>query len=643
MYRIKLHGLPDIDQSSLKSMLKLANGLLTHEWEIIESGKADLDIYSFDTDAGKQAWQQHGEGLTALLSQKGNITEPVDILIKKPLRTSNFSDALNMVAEKISPTTTATNQPKVEAETKKSVFGNLSKGISKYLSLKTQDKPAFLVPVPEFNAQAADTIIDVEQLKQWLTTLNSQHCISSVASLLGNLVPLNRIKLAPTERVVLLEIYRDFITKLIANRKIAIESRTTTEVKAESDLVNSTLLLLGELNCGYMHIINHYDANNEKPTSNAIFLLSLTRTAEHIGKQLLYCYQHYRSLPEHCLKHLHQLYIYCEEMKVLDKKAKADTFQSTDSFELHYKHALLISITYPYKLDRYDVLRLFNLLKKQASHLEIKTLSQRQIESTSDFLMTGHFCIDTDADHIPYAMAKTDVETRSKANSRLLNVQPVLLNLEKIFKQTATTLLRGGFDLDIQLLKKVTPQLNTSYEREQPREAVTEHREVELLLGIEQIHKTIKDHDLSSASVWKLNNQGTGGVMLSRKNTNRPGLYVGDIIGLAEQDKAIQLATVQWLNIDEKEQVFLGLKLLDGDIIPVIFTAEKETSLHPALIITNANQASEKLLLSNKGTYSSQRQVRISGDGEPYIAQFKTLIESSHFFEKIKFKTLPAS
>ncbi len=83
MFRIRLYGLSSIDQSSLKSMLNLAKGLLSHEWEIIETGSADLDIYSFDSDEGQQAWQNRKEGLTALLSQKGNITEPVDILIKK--------------------------------------------------------------------------------------------------------------------------------------------------------------------------------------------------------------------------------------------------------------------------------------------------------------------------------------------------------------------------------------------------------------------------------------------------------------------------------------------------------------------------------------------------------------------------------
>ncbi|MBL4638173.1 MAG: hypothetical protein JKY76_02310, partial [Proteobacteria bacterium] len=100
-FRIKLYGLTDKDKISLKSMLKLANDLLTHEWQVVDQGKAELYIYSFDSEEGLTAWQHREEGLTALLTVKGNITEPVDIILKKPLRTTNFSEALNIVEDKI--------------------------------------------------------------------------------------------------------------------------------------------------------------------------------------------------------------------------------------------------------------------------------------------------------------------------------------------------------------------------------------------------------------------------------------------------------------------------------------------------------------------------------------------------------------
>ncbi|MBD3634865.1 MAG: hypothetical protein HUJ23_08160, partial [Methylophaga sp.] len=76
--RLKLIGLNGIDRNSLRSMLRLSADLLTSEWILVEEGHADLEIYSFDTDSGQQAWQNRTSGLTALLTNTGNVAEPVD-------------------------------------------------------------------------------------------------------------------------------------------------------------------------------------------------------------------------------------------------------------------------------------------------------------------------------------------------------------------------------------------------------------------------------------------------------------------------------------------------------------------------------------------------------------------------------------
>ena len=99
--RLKLAGLNGVDKNSLNSMLRLSADLLTQEWIIVDGGHADLVIYAFDTDVGQQAWRDRKPGLTALLTNTGNVSEPVDIVLRKPLRKSNFSEALNLVEEKI--------------------------------------------------------------------------------------------------------------------------------------------------------------------------------------------------------------------------------------------------------------------------------------------------------------------------------------------------------------------------------------------------------------------------------------------------------------------------------------------------------------------------------------------------------------
>ena len=100
--RIKACGLNEIDKSSLKSMLKLAADLLSHPWLLTDADDADLKVYCFDYPEGLNAWQSRTEtGLSALLASHGNVTEAVEIIIKKPLRTANFSEALNLIDEQI--------------------------------------------------------------------------------------------------------------------------------------------------------------------------------------------------------------------------------------------------------------------------------------------------------------------------------------------------------------------------------------------------------------------------------------------------------------------------------------------------------------------------------------------------------------
>jgi hypothetical protein len=537
-------------------MLSLANDLLRNDWKIVESDDMDLAIYSFDSAEGITAWENRGEGLTALLTKSGNITEPVDIVIKKPLRTSNFSDALNLIAEKIRPVETAkaTNTEQAEAQSnnkadpKKSVFQNISKGINKYLPVKPARKQAdVIVDLPKLDMSSKMILDDIESLGDWLSHIPKIHTQDSVNALLEKLTPLNRLEMPETKRIDFMLEYSDTIFEVFSNRELAVERRTESELKQEAELINASLMLLEELNHGFKRVVNECVNKNEKITTNPLFLFATVKVAEVTGMLLLFCYQHYRSQPSHHFEQLHKLYLFCEESGVIDTEPNYKNHRLDCSFSQLYKQVILISISDPYNLERFEATRLFNLLKKLAAHAEIKVMTNNQIEVSSDFFMIGHFCIDIDSDAVPKAMNKTPIETRKKSSSRLLNIQPVLLKLEKIFKQTATTSFGGSFDLDIRLLKKITPQLNTTYERRYQRVDTSSVKMVQLVQGIPNIHDCIREKNLNHATEWYLKNQSGAGLMLTRDTTNRPGLYIGDIVALFEDKKPVQLLIVRWL------------------------------------------------------------------------------------------------
>jgi hypothetical protein len=655
-FRIKLYGLTHIDKTSLKSMLKLASDLLTHEWQVIEKGKADLSIYSFDTEEGLTAWQQHGDGLTALLTATGNITEPVDIILKKPLRTTNFSDALNIIEDKITTppqlkkVSTSTQSVKKEPEqtnkTKKNSFlSSLSSGISKYISGKI--KPASHLPplslqIPEQTATNTNTITDTRLLQNWLAGLNYDDNNYVVPMLLGNLVPLNRLTLSNKVRLELLEVYRTVIHKILFSRDIAAIKRDLYATAEHLKVIQTLSLAIEELAIGYKVIVNQLYINGEKPDSNKLFLTAINRTAEQLSLQTLHAFQYYRSPPISALHELHQLYLYNETSDTLDLQTTAKGLPNTASFFSLYIQVLLTSIADPYSLEKFDVLRLFKLMGKFTEQVEVSLLSDKQIKATSDFLMTGHFCLDFTSDHPPTPMAKTATDIRKQPHTRLLNTQPVLLAIEKIFKQAAHSNGKSAFDLDIQLLKKIIPQLNTSYERRYQRLPSVHDRQINIADGVNNIHRCLIGGHINDTPEWVMSNQSSAGIMASKESEGSYDLHIGDFMGIFEPDLPVKLASIRWLNIDNDGYSHIGLELHPGHPLPVSCLSSDNNKEYNALLLPKDEDLKQPAtLISEKGLFSPKRQLKIKGDDEPYSISIDALIDHTFNSEQFSFTVIP--
>ena len=644
VFRIKLYGLTDKDKTSLKSMLKLANDLLTHEWQIVEQGKAELCIYSFDTDEGLAAWQQREEGLTALLTVKGNITEPVDIILKKPLRTTNFSEALNIVEDKISALS-----PKKPVKTKadkskqvktSSVFSSLSSGLSKYINGKkspAKDLPSLSLQIPDQTATPTDTILDVELLKNWLDGLNYSDNNQVIPALLGNLIPLNRLIVDNKVRLELLEIYRAVIHKILFARDMAAIKRDLYASNEHLKAIKTLSLAIEELAIGYKSIVQQLYLNGDKPDSNPLLLTAINRSTEQLVLHVLHAYQYYRSPPTAALHELHQLYLYCEASDTLRTQEAVKGLPSTDNFFQQYTQLILTSIADPYSLNKFDVFRLFNLMNKFTDQVEISLLSDKQQNTTSDFLMTGHFCLDCTSDHPPLAMAKTAIDIRKQPHTRLLNTQPVLLAIEKIFKHAAESASRGSLDLDIQLLKKIIPQLNTSYERKYQRLPSIHTRSINIANGINDIHTCLKENHVNGAIEWLINNQGSGGLMASRDTEGCYDLHIGDFMGVFEQDLPVKLASIRWLNIDNNGSTHIGLELHPGHPTAIFCLADNNIEYPTLLLPEDDDLKQPTTLIAEKGLFSSKRLLKLKGDDEPYSVSVDKLINHTYNFEQFSF------
>jgi len=641
--RLKLAGLNGIDKNSLNSMLRLSSDLLTQEWMIVDEGHADLVIFAFDSDAGQQAWQNREPGLTALLTNTGNVTEPVDIVLRKPLRKSNFSEALNLVEEKIHLQHEALN-PSFPATTQHTV--HKADWTGKLLeTIKLRKKPASHLPSLdlaeiESSAKQSDTIKDPALLQAWINQL-PRDANQRAGTLLINLQPLCQLNLKPMLMLSLLEIYRIAITELLFTRDISAVKRDLYVTTENLRAIRSINELIAKLAVAYQHIIRFYYQRGETPDNNPTMLLCLNRAAEMLALQILHAYHYYRAEPKGAWQQLHQFYLYQEAAGTLyETVALKEFYQSRSFFDL-YAQIILTGLADPYSLAKFDVFRLFGLMAQFTDKIELGLLSYKQINTTSNFLLTGHFCIDCNDDDLPQPMIKTPVEIRAADKTRLLNTQPALLAVENIFKDAKNN-THASLDTELRLLKKIIPQLNTTHERRFHRLSAGKHRTVDIAHGINAIQQSLKQ-TLTHALTWQLANQSSGGLMAKRQTEGCYHLNIGDFVGIFEDNFQVKLATIKWLHIDIDGDTYIGMELIEGKPIPVFCTPDGEAEQHPALILPADDPQSASTMITEKGLYSPKRKIRVKDDGEPYVITTSGMIDSTLDYEQFNFSIKPGS
>jgi len=649
--RLKACGLSAIDHSSLKSMLSLASSLLNHPWVLIDDGDADLTIFSLETEQGKLAWQQHQTGFSGILTTNLTLKEEADIILKKPLRTKNFSDALNTIEDKkkLSVQTqkvakisenNAIKQEKPIKETKPSLFSVLSKKLSGKKGPAT-DLPALNLYIPEIKETNPDTILDPTLLKQWLDGLPENDVDKITTAILGHIVPLNRSTLSADLRLSLLDIYRIPISKLVFNRDLAAINK---EINAPAEFLRSIKAisqLLEELTIGYKIIVNEKYQQGNRPNSNDAFLVAIIRTSELFGLLIVHAYRYYRSAPTNCLNELHQLYIYCEASNTTAKSITSKSYDAPYSFQHYYCQIILTGVSDPYSLPKYEVFRLFKLMDTMADKVILSPLTEKQKQSPSGFLGRGSFCLDCAGDQLPIAINKTPDALRASELTRVFNTEVVLQEIEKLSTKYANT-NRGGYDLDFKLLKKIIPQINSTYERKYQRLPIVKHRPIQLSYGVDATYLMLEPENNADVVEWGVMNEGSQGMMVSRDSDHYRRLNIDELIGLFEQDKVCQIAIIRWLHTDNNETTLLGLEVSKGEPTAVTFTADGETQiLHGLLLPEDKTVKQVNTMIVEKGVYSKNRMLRLKQDEQTFVIKADELIINGFNYEQFSYTVIP--
>ncbi len=648
--RIKPCYLSEMDNTSLRSMLRLSNDRLNSQWEIVDNGIADLYIYSLNSEQSTAALQAHSDGFSAVLCNEPDTLESVDILLKKPLRAKDFANTLNQLEDNIRFSKQAkqvaelaqadSTRKKVASRTSvSSLFSSLAKRLRRQAA--KHDLPVLNFDLPAQHHEQSDTILDPELLRKWLNKLVESDSNKIVRAILSNLTPLNRTKLAKQTRLALLEVYRLPISRLVFDRDLTAVQREINSPTEFLKDINALKLLLDEFALGYKIVIQEDFLAGEHPDSEKLYLFAIIRAVELINLQIIHAFRHYHSAPKNTFQSLHQLYLYCEAAKVLDKVAITKKLTSERSFIELYNQIMLTSIADPYSLAKFDVLRLYRLMAVAAKNVAINELNQSQKTNNRSLDVVGQFFVNCSDDTSPVPLSQVALDQRDNPQARIIDSQKAVQQFKQIITDSLASKTQATYDLDSKLLQKVLPQFDTSYVRQYQRVKSKKDRNIRLAAGINAIHSGLENQESSELFDWVMDNQSANGMMASRRKEDIQALNHGDFMGVFEQGLPVKLATIRWLHMANDSTIHIGLQIHPGNPSPVTFIPDGKTDIMLGLLLPEVPDIKQPpTIITDKGAYSANRIFRLKDNDEVGSIRAQDLIDSTLNYEQFSFKKL---
>jgi len=618
-------------------MLSLASEQLSHEWSIVSSAKADLYIYSLDSDEGRTAWQEHDDDcVSALLSANSTSNESFDIILKRPLRTKNFSAALNDIENIIKEGgKKKSNSPNKASKNKKSSLFSTIFGL--FGEKSRFRKPALDLSLPEKDTDTPETILEDQLLKKWLADIDSKEADVKVSDILGNLIPLNRFVIPSQTRFSLLELYAHPIIAL-THSQIAKGKKSASSHTDYVKTVHALSLLLDEFSTGYKIIVDDCFQQEKHPNSNAECLIAINRASEYLGLSILFAQCHYLAIPNNALNTLHQFYLYNEYYHTLNKKPSLKKVSVGHSFFHIYNTVLLTGIANPSRLIRHEATELYKLMGNFANKLNLVQLSDEQINSEMDLVIAGHFCVNTTSNRMPLPLPDIPEETRALNQLRLLDTQQFLEAIEDIFQEETSENSQEIDAVDIHLLKKIIPQFNATFTRRFKRKSCKDSPKINIAIGLSAIHVCLINGSVSQTSEWTLHNRGMGGMMISSASFDAYHLNIGDSIGIIEDKYEPSLAIIRWMETHKKGTTYLGLEIQNNQPKAVSLSPKNKAEILIGLLLpTSSESRQETTILVEKGTYLPLQELNVSEGNLNYKISVNTLINNTFNDEQFSF------
>ncbi len=432
------------------------------------------------------------------------------------------------------------------------------------------------------------------KIESFISNLPFGDPIRAATDLIEELQILNSQKVAYTNRVNALELYRPAGLQVFLDLIPHFSHASLPISKNEQAFADAAAQLWQEFALGYKAALMDLQNKILNISSTKSTALVAQRAIHAIKEQMLVGYLTYKTPGEDFWGELHQLY-FCAAHQNAEGLMLPDSTQPNNesNVSLVYTQACLMALANPSHLSGADILRTYAYINKTAHLTELRALGL--IDNP-----VGVFLIKLDGKSPPVPFSKNQSVPNADTDILLLtvNLARTIHNHIKTLQNGATLegdiLPEGAVPNNLDLLMQLIKHFGKPPLRVFNRSKKTDG--VEMNIGIKAAHHgLLKDYGANQppgiagtqrASRWQILNASAGGYSLRKFNSSQAAVHVGDIVAI-KNTKAMQweVAIVRWANINDLNQLDVGLQLISPSVNAAIVHTGKGGTESEALLL----------------------------------------------------------
>lgn len=449
-------------------------------------------------------------------------------------------------------------------------------------------------------ARQDDFATDARAVRSWVAALPLANFLATARLLVEGLRAMNRLRVAPAERLEALEILRAPVIQLASLIEKQILGASFPLPSQRAELGTLAQEFQSELALGYRFALYDFCApNGHVPMLRGKSVaLAAVRALVHGAARLQKAYLLYRTPPHGAWQSLHDVYRFSASLGLEGKSVDDSVLRVPVTARNVYVHALLLALSNPYRHTQRELLEVIALISTFAPYCELRKIAAASANSHT---------IDMEADRGPGYLP----EERAAAREGVMALDLGEL-LEYIAGQIAslppgirlaTFRARGGpaVQVDVDLAERLVDGWTSDGAREQSR--MPGGHLLQSVIGLHDLHfmlaggedfesflrrvrgTSISLSDRDSAASWAVSSgeqmrtqrmplrvidQSFGGyrVLWERGASGETvRAKVGELVGLSVGEGASTSADwmvglIRWIRIDDEGSVDAGIELL---------------------------------------------------------------------------------